>query len=147
MNFPKRSGVEGMDKQGGVNYRSVEAFEKQHPTCHSRNHLKGSKKGKKVSRYRLSTEPKIYFKLICLFLAGGVDYKGNAQVVQGMGRGGGGGGGIPDSKAHNLGIHEKTFPGFPNPQAEISIPESGFPYLGRGRSNDLVAITSATKRT
>ena len=129
-----------MDKQGGVNYRGEEAFEKQHPTCHSRNHLKGSKKGKKVSRYRLSTEPKIYFKLICLFLAGGVDYKGNAQVVQSKGRG------IPDSKAQNLEIHEKTFPGFPNPQAEISIPESGFPYLGRGRSNDLVAITSATKR-
>ena len=93
-----------------------------------------------MSRYRLSTEPKIYFKLICLFLAGGVDYKGNAQVVQSKGRG------IPDSKAQNLGIHEKTFPGFPNPQAEISIPESGFPYLGRGRSNNLVAITSATKR-
>ena len=114
MNFPKRSGVEGMDKQGGVNYRSVEAFEKQHPTCHSRNHLKGSKKGKKVSRYRLSTEPKIYFKLICLFLAGGVDYKGNAQVVQGMGRGGGGGRG--DSRFES--------PQFRNPRENFSrIPE------------------------
>ena len=72
----------------------------------------------------------------------------NDQVVQGMGGGGRGGGRrIPDSKAQNLGIQEKTFPGFPNPQAKISIPESGFPYLGRGRSNDLVAITSATKRT
>ena len=60
MNFPKRSGVEGVDKQGGVNYRGEKAFEKQHPTCYSRNHLKGSKKGKKVSRYRLSTEPKIF---------------------------------------------------------------------------------------
>ena len=74
-----------------------------------------------------------------------MDYKGNAQVVQGMGWGGGAGG-IPDSKAQNLGIHEKTFPGFPNPQAKISIPESGFPYLVRGRSNDLVTMTSATKR-
>ena len=76
--------------------------------------------------------------------------KGNAQVVQGMGwgggGGGGGGGGVPDSKAQNLGIHEKNFPGFPNPQAKISIPESGFPYLVRGRSNDLVTMTSATKR-
>ena len=74
-----------MDKQGGVNYRGEKAFEKQHPTCHSRNHLKGSKKGKKSEPLSTFNRTKNIFKLISLFLAGGVDYKGNAQVVQGMG--------------------------------------------------------------
>ena len=62
MNFLKWSGV-----RGGVNYRSEEAFEKQNHTCHSRNHLKGSKKGEKVSRYRLSTAPKIFLYLPIYF--------------------------------------------------------------------------------
>lgn len=71
MNFPKRSGVEGVDKQGGVNYRGEKAFEKQHPTCHSRNHLKGSKKGKKSELLSTFNSTRNIFKFTYLFLAGG----------------------------------------------------------------------------
>ena len=71
MNFLKWSGVKGLDKRGGVNYRSEEAFEKQHPTCHSRNHLKGSKKGKKSELLSTFNSTKNIYKFTYLFLAGG----------------------------------------------------------------------------
>ena len=82
MNFREWSGVKGLDKRGGVNYRSEEAFEKQHPTCHSRNHLKGSKKGKKVSCYRLSIATRIFLNLPIYFWRVAVDYKGKVYVLK-----------------------------------------------------------------